>query len=478
MPIANHALAQEPQESRRPEFIHYLIGFSLLVATSVCSYFLATLYTNEAIESELKSQLNQSEQNARNYLRNAESQINFLTQLPPISGIVRATHNAGVDALDSTNLEQWKRRLEIIFTEYIRTHKDVRQVRFISVQNNGLELVRVHSNGLNIEVVPKEMLQTKADRKYFKNALNTKADSIYYSDIDLNREWGEIERPIWPTFRIVKGVYDENDNPFGFVIINYNAKYFLDLLKTSMNTGTSYVVNQNGGFLIHPDPNYEFEFEFDPTKNWHTFTGEDLPDINSEVVLMHKTQDEFIHYAATSLHFGGPDSNHSIYIVSAITHSNYLKRISSQIIYTFIVIAILTLSALTFAFLLNKEQSKVLKYRVLSQRLAKILEATGELILVLDRRGLIRYCSPAAETKLDIGPSPYHQHSFIEKNIPPQFKAEFIDFVQQTFVDISVTPFKFNYIGNRGSALTVNVIETIILDDDLGREMVALILKE
>ncbi len=71
----------------------------------------------------------------------------------------------------------------IIFSE-IKPYFD--QVRFLGM--SGMEVIRINHSAAGIEVVPKERLQNKGDRYYFKDAISLKKGEVYISPLDLNIE--------------------------------------------------------------------------------------------------------------------------------------------------------------------------------------------------------------------------------------------------------------------------------------------------
>lgn len=98
-------------------------------------------------------------------------ELRFVSQTPPIAGIIRSERNGGVDPNDGSTTELWRRRLEQIFTAMMVNQPYYSQLRYIGVQDNGRELVRVDQSGGLRWSVPAEELQQKGPEPYMRDAL-------------------------------------------------------------------------------------------------------------------------------------------------------------------------------------------------------------------------------------------------------------------------------------------------------------------
>lgn len=151
----------------------------------------------------------------------------FLSNTPPVGGIIRATANQGFDPRDKNTHAQWEKRLQEIFAAFLRARPDYDQVRYIGVADGGLELVRVERKNGRVEVVSGKNLQAKGDRDYFLAGLGLKAGQVHFSEFNLNREHGKIEYPLHPAVRAVTPVFADNGKVFGMIVINRDAGTFL-----------------------------------------------------------------------------------------------------------------------------------------------------------------------------------------------------------------------------------------------------------
>ncbi|MBT3361128.1 MAG: PAS domain S-box protein [Rhodospirillales bacterium] len=140
------------------------------------------------------------------------------------------------------------------------------QARFID--KTGMEIARVNfNNGLPV-AVPKEVLQDKSQRYYFREALALNKGEIYFSPLDLNIEQGKIEKPFKPMIRLATPVFNKEGHKRGVVILNYFGAKLIEQFETEAtgNFGDAMILNSNGYWLNAPNPGLEWGFMLDHGK--------------------------------------------------------------------------------------------------------------------------------------------------------------------------------------------------------------------
>ncbi|MBU3004596.1 ATP-binding protein [Paraglaciecola arctica] len=255
----------------------YIVGCLLILTLGLGTLWYSYLVVSKQVENETNTSLAlQSKLKGATIEQTLLSSIRhtrFIYATPPVDGIVRALQHKDIDPIEGIEYALWVKRLKTIFLAYVKNTPDIVQIRFIGKANNGRELVRVHRHGDKIEVVPDDKLQQKNQRDYFQNVQSLPADQLYISEISLNREYGEIEQPPWPTYRIAQPVFDAQQQFFGLVIINFNAQLLLDKLTQHTDTFLElFLLNNQGQYLISPNKQQSFSFEYGDTSNWHDDT--------------------------------------------------------------------------------------------------------------------------------------------------------------------------------------------------------------
>jgi diguanylate cyclase (GGDEF)-like protein/PAS domain S-box-containing protein len=208
----------------------------------------------------LEKESSQIEKSIHSSINNHIRNVLFLAATPPIQGIIRARNANGIDPIDGSTEAIWIKRLETIFKQFTNLHPDYFQVRYIGVDDGGMELVRVERQHKKSFIVHKKDLQRKGQTDYFKKTIEHSPGRSYLSSINLNREHGEISKPHTRTLRIAVPVHNSANKIFGLLVLNVDVGPLLDKLQIATNS--PYLINKDGNFLIHPDKNRTFAFEF------------------------------------------------------------------------------------------------------------------------------------------------------------------------------------------------------------------------
>ncbi len=246
------------------------VALAALVVVALVALGLAQLLIHHERETLLAIQdtvlvedARQGKETLLTEFRESSADVALLSRLPPVAGIMRATRNGGIDPQDGNSLVQWRTRLEEIFTAFIQSHPQYLQLRFIGVSDNGRELVRVNQRDGRAEVVAPDALQAKGDMPYFTTTTRLKPNEIYISDINLNREHGQIVLPPQPTIRFAMPVFTPDGQIFGIIIINVDFHYFERSIDAVASPGVQgHLANMAGDYLYHPDDGRVFGYEF------------------------------------------------------------------------------------------------------------------------------------------------------------------------------------------------------------------------
>lgn len=188
-----------------------------------------------------------------------------LRDLPPIQGILRS-QETGIDPLDGSSIEEWRQRLETIFSRIIEVNPQVDNVRYIG--KDGGELVRVNSDQGNPLVVSLSNLQNKGHRTYFQEGIRIRNDEIYISDIELNVEHGVIETPHKPVLRIATPVFTDGGVQ-GIIVINVRLNNIFEFVSLTP-IGQIIMIDEDGDFVIHPDEEKRFSSQLRTDFNYFT----------------------------------------------------------------------------------------------------------------------------------------------------------------------------------------------------------------
>ncbi|WJG10110.1 ATP-binding protein [Aliiglaciecola sp. LCG003] len=256
----------------------HLFSTALLIIALIFSVtvFLFETQLNQSVMSSVEADLSGSAEQINNQIQQKlakyRDNLRFLHATPPISGLPRAEANEGIDPQDKTTYEQWKHRLETIFIAFIQNNSEVEQLRVVSADERGMELIRVERSGGGVKVTHQAQLQSKSDRDYYFASTALSDGEIYMSSISLNREFGKIDFPYRPMLRLSLPIFDQQMSRFGFIIVNVNVnELLLSLNKTAASPSFLILTDSEGFFLIHPNSEVLFSRDLSPDKTWNNY---------------------------------------------------------------------------------------------------------------------------------------------------------------------------------------------------------------
>ncbi|MBI5891245.1 MAG: PAS domain S-box protein [Nitrosomonadales bacterium] len=254
----------------------YGIGFSTRIAFGVLLLLVAGVllwvdYQNNRLRDsymserslDLEAALHVDQLRLSQNIETLRKDALFLAATPPVSAIVRAAANNGIDPRDRIPNAVLETQLQEIFAAFLRAHPDYYQASFIGAAGEGLELVRVDNRDGRIEAIPREALQPAGDQEYFRAGLTLTVGRVHLSEFALNRERGQPEAPHRPTLRAVTTVFDAGGRVFGMVVINKDVRPLFSSSLAGLPHGVlGYIADQRGHYLSHPDDGHAFTFEF------------------------------------------------------------------------------------------------------------------------------------------------------------------------------------------------------------------------
>ncbi len=331
-----------------------------LVIITLSSFIIGyTIYRLSAvlIVSSAKKQLNEEVKGIAQNLTEVFDQIGrdvqFLAQSPVISSYLSS----------SSPGEAAKALVQEEFKAMLQTKPAYFQIRLIGLADSGMERVRVDRIHSKPEVIPPDRLQRKGDRVYFRETVKIPAGGVYFSEIDLNQEFGKLQIPYLPTLRVGSPLY-MNDMLYGIIIINIELKQVFQKLQQDVGLEKEiYVFNNEGYFLIHPDESQTFGFEFGKAPNVASVfndVSEWFPDIalsNNADSIRHNTS-KFITSYYTLTH---PRTSYKLLFALRAAEDQILSPFKVWRKNTILTTLGITLLFLGFAFYWMQRQSKQLK---------------------------------------------------------------------------------------------------------------------
>ena len=381
----------------------YRVSVLALVTVFVVAMFFIYATTWSTVQSNFQAYLDREVVNRADALREDfaahRRNLRFLHATPPVNGIVRATANGGVDPYDGTTLAQWKARLETIFSAFARNVPDVDQIRFVSAEDGGRELVRVEREGDGVKVVPAAMLQQTGEQPYFRRLQRAAPGAILVSDVEYNRAFGKLESPYVPTYRVGMAVYDDTGELFGVVILNIDARRMLeDFAEGLLETANLYLLNDGGQFLVHPNRQYSFDFETGAGTVWDDLFS---PVASSPDQLLQRVDGrggDSLYYKTRDVQLSSINGEQWVRVVLGVPGTVVIDSLLQRLKVSTLVLVVLLL-VLVVAMTVYQYQLSI-KYRLLAAQaqFKAIFDGSNDAIVVADDNGDVVEVNGAAET--------------------------------------------------------------------------------
>lgn len=172
------------------------------------------------------------------------AELLYLADAPALDELRSARHDANRHGQQAATT-----RLERDYSTLAAIYPHIYQIRYIA--GDGRELVRVDKKDGKVVVTPAERLQDKSDRYYFVEAMHRRPGEMYVSPLDLNVEFGIIEKPERPVIRVATPIGTGAERNEGILIINLYADFLLEQIQqmAQVRAGTAYLFDRSGHFL-------------------------------------------------------------------------------------------------------------------------------------------------------------------------------------------------------------------------------------
>jgi methyl-accepting chemotaxis protein len=269
---------------------------ALLPLLSVGAYgvynITATVKANSI--SKLNNKVSLVSSKVEDFLKNVSSDLFYLTDSTSAKRLI----NANVEEVDSA-----LRSLEDDFLAFSESKKIYNQIRYLN--EDGMEVVRVNRDNDKSYIVQKSKLQNKKNRYYFADTAKLSEGALMISPLDLNREKGQIEKPLRPVIRYGTPLFDQKKQFKGIFLFNVSASEFLKLVRENAEKDELLVfIDGKGNYYSHRDNEKEWGGKNDKD------TGEnfknDFPQVADEIIAGKNTgavphQDNIISMASVFL---------------------------------------------------------------------------------------------------------------------------------------------------------------------------------
>ncbi|MFT7243281.1 MAG: two-component system sensor histidine kinase/response regulator [Candidatus Azotimanducaceae bacterium] len=372
----------------------------LLLAVSVGTYFFVDTVGRETViddmEKEIDAQLIETATILDKAFDASERQARFLQGTPPISGIVRSIQNGEIDPFDQTAFSLGVERLQLISISYLENHPEVLQIRYISLEDEGREIMRVGREKGNIRVSNGVHLQSKAEENYFKETLKLTDGEVYHSAINLNREHRKIVYPLMPTYRVSVPVFDAKGVMFGMLVVNFDGKYLIDEVNGQVRDHLHlYIVSHEDEFILHEDARKEFVIQLGLDQVESGDSNEvgsvanpfaRVPGINQGGIRKAVLDDSRLYFSDRRIWLSRPDEGRFVDVVVAMPASEIDLIVRESMIVTMIVVFLLVLITVFTIGFYQRQMARSFALNVTEAQFRAIVSSSGDAIVSVDSK--------------------------------------------------------------------------------------------
>ena len=158
-------------------------------------------------------------------------------------------------------------RLERDYAALAGYSRFVYQIRLLGA--DGQEWVRVDRRSDGVAVISDHALQFKGDRYYFRDAMALQPGQLYVSPLDLNMEFGVVEKPERPVIRVATPVAGVDGRNLAILIINVHADLLLEQVQQMADSrkGTAYLLDVFGRYMSRSVDGESAGFAMEPVEN-------------------------------------------------------------------------------------------------------------------------------------------------------------------------------------------------------------------
>jgi methyl-accepting chemotaxis protein len=219
---------------------------------------------NNLISNQMEIEVQDSVETINLFLNQIIGDVTYLNETPAIHGIVRARDNDGFDQEDNSTYADWAKRLTLIFASFIESKPYYAQIRYLD--ENGNELIKVNHQNNRPVIVPQDQLRNQKNTEYFRETVKLSQGQIYVSPVNLSRENGVIQIPHQPIIHYAMPIHNTDGRNKGIVVVNVLIERLFEQAKNEILEESLeqqfLVINENGYYLVHPDPKKRWGFEF------------------------------------------------------------------------------------------------------------------------------------------------------------------------------------------------------------------------
>jgi len=227
-----------------------LAGFaiSLFIATTVGVVFYIEsqqLVKKQAI-AELKIESQIIKPLIENFYRESARDISFLSNMPPIQGIIQS-----IEDTNTVDLLLWQQRLQAIFVEFLKNKSIYKKISYLIIEDNIHAVVSVQNENGQVTAIPPLQLRKNIQFGSLKGVLSKNNGDVDYSEIIYQNN--QSDATVQSSVFLGIPIFNDNKDLSAVVAVEINFSLFIQELKArSLEKVHFYLANSQGDFIYYP----------------------------------------------------------------------------------------------------------------------------------------------------------------------------------------------------------------------------------
>nr|WP_315218610.1 PAS domain S-box protein [uncultured Duganella sp.] len=242
-----------PQGTKAALFI-VLIG--LLVVAAMLTYQAgerARRQTLSAYAARMGASVNLRSDAISTVLASMRRDVVFLTNVPPVGGITRASAHHGYDPQEESSGRLWEQRLGQIFGSFMQANQELTCIRLIGLADGGKEILRTQRRDKKVGTVLANALMRQGSEDFFRATRQLAAGQVYLSDFRVEQLSGCARGPNQRVIHASTPVFDANGAAFGMLVLTADADAVLTSLYSNLAQEFQlFLTAPDGSYLISP----------------------------------------------------------------------------------------------------------------------------------------------------------------------------------------------------------------------------------
>lgn len=323
-----------------------------------------------------------------------------------------------------------------LFLETARTKGCYDQVRYLD--ESGREIIRINFNAGSPSIVPRDQLQDKSKRYFFRDSIKLERNEVFVSPLDLNIEHDQLEIPYKPMIRFGTPVFDSAGHKRGIILLNYFGEELLGHFRDAMRGGdmrSGMLLNRDGYWLSSAKREDEWGFMLgkperkfgqDNVAEWSTISANESGTLQTEKGLyvyatvyplqagQRSSTGSPLARASSQQELTGQEYNWKIVSFTSdegLAGASVRNRTGRGILFG-VAYLLLALGSLAIAYFRLSRMQARMRLAEDEARLREITHTMSDGLLVADQNGKITFANPEASLLLG-----YSQNELLGANM-------------------------------------------------------------